>query len=141
MRHNILICLRSSSPVRHLSRCVYGKTMEQDLSLAHTMLALPMIQLLQSMKVERERVEKATFLYAARSVIVATTLRRGRESFGSISISEICSLLRLLLRSPFSLLLLLLPRLLLLSVYGRSIPTKWSSRDVALTAPSSPFLI
>lgn len=89
----------------------------------------------------RERVEKATFLYAARSVIVATTLRRGRESFGSISISEICSLLRLLLRSPFSLLLLLLPRLLLLSVYGRSIPTKWSSRDVALTAPSSPFLI
>lgn len=90
---------------------------------------------------ERERVEKATFLYAARSVIVATTLRRGRESFGSISISEICSLLRLLLRSPFSLLLLLLPRLLLLSVYGRSIPTKWSSRDVALTAPSSPFLI
>ena len=90
---------------------------------------------------ERERVEKATFLYAARSVIVATTLRRGRESFGSISISEICSLLRLLRRSPFSLLLLLLPRLLLLSVYGRSIPTKWSSRDVALTAPSSPFLI
>ena len=75
-----------------------------------------------------------------RHVIVAT-LRRGRESFGSISISEICSLLRLLLRSPFSLLLLLLPRLLLLSVYGRSIPTKWSSRDVALTAPSSPFLI